>query len=229
MTHEQEPLAMFRRIRQFARRARHSPAFSLAALAQIVLVNAFVLFAATRVWADDCSRDWRRAEDCLRTPGFAQGLGTGAAVIGTILINGAAIQTLVLKPPGTGGKDGEPDKQYLLDVRTEGSRTSLWADDEETLWIYAKVTCSDPAVDCRAITASISFTPGGTNADWLTLRQQDLSDFKSIQISALPVASAPPGETGQATMDVSAVCEGGRLTARVPLELETSDCEIVFS
>jgi hypothetical protein len=222
---------MFRSVRHLVWCARQRRAFAAAALANILLANAFVFLAVPRVWADDCSSDWRRAEDCLRTPGFAQGLGTTAGVVGTILINGMAIQTLLIRPRGTGGKDNEnpPDIQYFLDVRTEGSRTTLVADGEETLWIYAKVTCSDPAVDCRAITAGISFSPGGANADWITVLQQDLSEFKAIQISALPVESAQPGEPGQATISVSAACEGGRLTAPVPLQFESYDGELVFS
>lgn len=220
---------MFRSVRRFVWRARQRRAFAAAALANIVLVHAFVFLAVTRVWADDCSSDWRRAEDCLRTPGFAQGLGTTAGVVGTILINGMAIQTLVIRPRVTGGKDDEntPDIQYFLDVRTEGSRTAILADGEETLWVYAKVTCSDPAVNCAAITAGIAFTPGGTDADWITPLEQHVGEFKSIQFCAAPVHSTQIGQTGQVTIDVTAVCEGAYLTANVPLTLKAPNYELV--
>ncbi|MBI4890299.1 MAG: hypothetical protein HY821_06715 [Acidobacteria bacterium] len=215
---------MLKAIQRFAWRSHGGKFLPSVALLQILAAHALFLFVLVpTASADDCSSDYRRAEDCLRTPGFAQTLGTTAGVIGTILINGVAVKTLILRPPGTGpageGGENQPDKQYFLDVRTQGSRTTLMADGKDTLWISAKVTCSDPKVDCSGITAGIGFSPGGMNADWLKSLAQDVSDYKSMQIAAAPPDPAQAGRTGQATMDVTAVCEGGYLTASVPLQL----------
>ncbi len=217
---------MLKAIQRLAWRSQGGKFLPSVALLQVLAAHAIFLFVLVpTASADDCNQDFRRAEDCLRTPGFAQTLGTTAGVIGTILINGVAVKTLILRPPGTGptGEGGEnpPDKQYYLDVRTQGSRTTLTADGKDTLWVSAKVTCSDPKVDCSGITAGIGFSPGGMNADWLRSVGQDVSDYKSIQIAAIPPDPAQAGRTGQATMDVTAVCEGGYLTASVPIQLGT--------
>ncbi len=62
------------------RRARRLLA-AIALSSGVVLLH--LIFLAATVFADDCKRDIRRAEDCLRTPGFAQGIATGAATVVT--------------------------------------------------------------------------------------------------------------------------------------------------
>ena len=41
-------------------------------------------------------------------------------------------------------------------------------------------------MNCASITSGIGFSPGGANADWIKPVQQDLGDYKSMQISAAP-------------------------------------------
>ena len=54
---------MFSWIQRLAWRARRSKALSWAALGQLALLNALFLFSSPLLFADDCTRDWRRAED----------------------------------------------------------------------------------------------------------------------------------------------------------------------
>lgn len=54
---------MFGWIQRLAWRARRSKALSWTALGQVVLLNALFLFSSPLLFADDCTRDWRRAED----------------------------------------------------------------------------------------------------------------------------------------------------------------------
>ena len=151
---------MLSRIQRVLRNQRFRKAYCWSALGQLILINIF-LFGFT-LYADDCARDWTRAEDCLRTPGFAQTIGTGAGVIATILINGAAIQTILLTPPGQEGEQGaggKPQRQYYFDIRTQGGRGTLAADGQDSLWIYGEVRCTDPEIDCSGLTGGIGFSP----------------------------------------------------------------------
>ncbi|MBE0656071.1 MAG: hypothetical protein IH602_00190 [Bryobacteraceae bacterium] len=211
---------MLARIQRVLRNQRFRKAYCWSVLGQFILIN-LCLFGFT-LYADDCARDWTRAEDCLRTPGFAQTIGTGAGVIATILINGAAIQTILLTPPsqegeGKGG-EGVPPRQYYFDIRTEGGRSSLSADGNDSLWIYGEVRCTDPKIDCSGMTGGIGFSPGGTNWDWLRSGGSDYSgSMKAAQFTAL----APAGATapGSASIVATASVEGQTLSAEVPITL----------
>jgi len=54
---------MFRWIQKLAWRARRSRIVPWAALGQVVLVHLLMIISAPLLFADDCKRDWRRAED----------------------------------------------------------------------------------------------------------------------------------------------------------------------
>ena len=87
------------------------------------------------------------------------------SVIATVLVNGAAVTSVMLSPPttvgndtaaGEGEKNEEEETEYFLDIRSEGGRTSLATDGSERLWIYGAVQCSDPDVDTDALTRSLT-------------------------------------------------------------------------
>jgi hypothetical protein len=54
---------MFRWIRKLFCRARRSRIIPWAALGQVALVHLLMIFSVPLLFADDCTRDWRRAED----------------------------------------------------------------------------------------------------------------------------------------------------------------------
>lgn len=173
--------------------------------------------------ADDCAQDWRRAEDCLRSPGFAQGIATGAGTIITILVNGATVAQS-FGPSREGEEGDEEPPRYTLDIRTDGMRTTLLADGEETLWLYAQVRCDKPEVDTASLTAGLRFVAVGPNSDWLLLGpSQPSGGFKAV-----PVRARPPSPTAQlldptATVAVSGLIEGELAQGPVELTLEEGD------
>ena len=191
----------------------------------------FLLFAAPALFADDCARDWRRAEDCLRTPGFAQGLGTGVGVIATVLVNGAAIATIVLSPPQTvsqgasGGEGGDgqpqdPPKQYFLNILTQDYRTSLKTDGQDSLWVYAQVSCSDPNVDTTGLTAAVHFHAAGDNAAWLIPGAPTRNGgYAAIEVRAQPPAPGAQLAGAGAAVVASTMIEGTVVSGTVPLQL----------
>ncbi len=220
---------MIRRIQRLAYRLRSSRVFAWTYLSQIVLLNLMFLVFIPSAFADDCSIDPRRAEDCLRTPGFAENLGTGVAVLGTILVNGIAIQTIILQPrsPSDSDKDNEdPPITFYLNIRTQEARSTLKPDGKDSLWVYAKVSCSDPKVDCSPMTDGISFTPGGANANWLQIAQTDFQGgYKAAQFIAAnptPTVSVPAPSS---SIDISAAVQGGMLTASLPLQMPVQVAE----
>ena len=207
---------MFGRLQRFLRSRRGRRVHAWSVLGQFAILN-LAMFGFV-VFADDCARDWRRAEDCLRTPGFAQTIGSAGGVIATILVNGVAIQTILLSPPETDEEGNQiPGRQYFFDIRTQGGRTSLQANGQDSLWIYASVSCSDPEVDTSGV--PISFHPGGTNWDWLKIAPGAAGGMQAAQVFATaPAGSAGPGS---AAVVVTAAVEGQSLRADVPLALVT--------
>jgi len=219
---------MFQTIQKLAWRARQSRLLSSLSLVQILLAHALLFIAVPVVLADDCSSDWRRAEDCLRTPGFAQGLGTTAGVLATVLVNGASVVRLVLTPPQpvpAGGQDGgqpqQPPKEYFLNIQTQGQRTQMKTDGIDSLWVYASVSCTDPAVDCAALTQAVTFYLGGDNSSWITLSPPAASGGSmAIELKAAPPAPdarlVPPGSI---SITASAVLEGKPVSGTVEIVL----------
>jgi hypothetical protein len=223
---------MIKWIQRLAYRLRRSRAFVWAYLGQLVLLNSMFFLFVSNARADDCSIDPRRAEDCLRTPGFAENLGTGVAIIGTILVNGVAIQTIILQPRNPKDKDNEdPPITFYLNIRTQEARSTIKPDGKDTLWVYAKVSCSDPKIDCSGMTNAISFSPGGANADWLQIAQTDFQGgFKAVQLIAANPNPAVQAPAPSATITISAPVVGGNLTATLPLQMpvEVAEWEILI-
>lgn len=160
-------------------------------------------------------------------------MGTATGVIATILVNGVAIQTILISPARQGeeGQEGEeeqPARQYFFDIRTEGGRSSLMANGQDSVWIYASVRCTDPEVDCGPLTAGIGFSPGGSNWDWLQMGGADYSGgMKAVQVLAMAQGGARAA--GSASMVVTAEVEGQSLHAELPFALSVlaGDWEVV--
>ena len=220
---------MTRRFQRFARRLRHSRAFNIAALGQVLTANLLFLFLAPSLRADDCSRDWRRAEDCLRTPGAAQTLGTTAGVVGVILVNGMAVATLVLKPRGTsaGGSDSDenpPDTQYSLDIQTTPNPLKATPDGKTACTVHARVTCSDPKVDTGGLTQSIGMSLSGSAAALAQSQDGDNGGYRYITFIINP---PQPGQVlGDLNVSVSVYVEGGALSTSIPVALADTQGEL---
>lgn len=172
--------------------------------------------------ADDFTRDWRRLEDGMRTPGWAQAIaGTTATVING-LVNGALIfQTTTRRPRGP--EEPEDNTHYTLDVRTEGERTTLAADGDDRIWVYGQLSCDKPAVDCAALTRALSFTFGGAQAGWMSIKSEQFTDgFKAVQLVATPPTpetEVPPDATVVVTVS-GRTADGDQVQVPVNLRLE---------
>jgi hypothetical protein len=151
-------------------------------------------------FADDFARDKRRLEDGLRTPGWAETIAGTAATVISVLVNGALVfqrssgnQQPVSSGggtiPGRASSTEEPMQEpthYTLDVRTENERTSLVADDQDRLWVYAKLTCLKGLVKTD-LTKLVSMTIGGEYAGWVSVRQAAFSEgYKAVLLGAKP-------------------------------------------
>ena len=219
-------------LRQLARRLRHRRLYAWAYLIQITVLHLGFLVLVPSAFADDCATDPTRAEDCLRTPGFAENLGTGVAVLGVILVNGVAIQSIVLKQRGADDDSTDPPVTFNLNIRTQESRNTIKPDGKDSLWVYANVTCSDPKVDCSGMTAAITFTPGGANGDWLQMPQTaDEGGCKAVQLLAVNPNPAAPVAAPSADLTISAPVPDGMLRATLPLQMpvQLAEWEIVFT
>jgi hypothetical protein len=168
--------------------------------------------------------------DCLQTAGFngALALAGGLTAAGTVLVmtlnglpTGAPIVIAPPEGPGEGADDEEP-RRYTLDARTQDQRTLLLADNEDALWVYARVLCSDPEVDTQSLTAGLDFRPDGPQAAWLLLDPPTLGDFKAVRVRAWPPtpdACLDPANPA-ATLLISTTIEGQRASMPVELQLD---------
>jgi len=145
-------------------------------------------------------------------------------VIVTVLVNGVAISQTILKPKDDKGE--EDDTEYTLDVRTQDSegemRTTIDADNEDTLWIYAQVRCNKPEIDTASLTRALGFSKEGANAAWLVLGTPQMRDgFKVVSIKARPpYAEAQLVEDGRVTVPVTSLIEGQSIRGPVDLSIE---------
>ena len=149
-----------------------------------LMTGAAQLVLSRSAMADDFTRDKRRLEDALRSDGWAQVVAGTAATAINVLVNGA----LVFQRPPKPGKDGEEPAQYTMDIRTEDMRTSITADGEDRLWVYAKILCSKASVNAQGLTGAISFTFGGSKyADWMSIKStQSHSGYKAVLLACTP-------------------------------------------
>jgi len=220
--------------------------------ALLLLLAALAILYPVTLRADDCNRDYRRAEDCLRTPGFAQGLGTAVATAVTVVVNGNAFPPLVIPPKdgegspkdgeGEDGGDGEDDggddgngddekkkRNYTLDIRTEDQRTSISTDGIDSVWVYAQITCDDPDVDTASLTDSIEFSVEGQYADWIMYDDPtSVEGYQAIEVWAFPPSDdAVLGESGNTvTIDISATVEDAPVGGSVDLMLTEDPFEL---
>lgn len=147
---------------------------------------------------------------------------TGGSWVPWILIPGIGWGLYKLARRGRGKREEEA-KEYELDIRTQDDRTSLNTDGEDLLWVYAQVRCNKPEVNTEVLTSDLTFTAEGADSKWLLLgAPQRTSGFKTV-----PVRAWPPSENAQlvdskATVTVSAIIEGSRISGPVDLELGQS-------
>ncbi len=194
--------------------------FGLALLAILNLV-----LGVTTAHADDCLQDITRAEDCLRTPGTAEGIAAGVATIVTVLVNGVSISRTVF-PPREGGGDGgdeeEDDTEYTLDLRTQDMRTTLATDGVDSLWVYGQVRCNKPEVNTQALTSSLDFARQGPNAEWLILGPPMMSGgFKAVELHARPPFESAQPDPGDPSVLVSVAIEGRLVYGPLAITLDT--------
>ncbi|MDP2999262.1 MAG: hypothetical protein Q8N47_17370 [Bryobacterales bacterium] len=122
--------------------------------------------------------------------------------------------------PEASAPSPSPQRQYSLVVQTQDYRTQLKADGADFLWIYALVSCTDPAVDCAALAGAVRFHTGGVNPQWLALG----SPVPVAGAMAVPVSAAQPDPTarplpGGASVVAAATIEGQAVSAEVTLEI----------
>ena len=121
-----------------------------------------------------------------------------------------------------GGEEGEAEeeKKYFLDIVTQNQRTTIAANGKDQLWIFGQVTCTDPEVDTSGLTRSLGFTPGGPNAEWLSLGDMQMSgDSKAVCVTASPPAPEASLQEGGVFVRVGTMIEGKPVSGDVQLEL----------
>lgn len=124
--------------------------------------------------------------------------------------------------PQPANKPQEDPREYELDIRTQDDRTSLNADGEDILWVYAQVRCNKPEINTEALTAGLTFTAEGADAKWLNLgTPQRTNGFKTVPVRAWPPSQEAQLSEGKGTVVVSAMIEGNKIDGPVKLDLET--------
>ena len=113
-----------------------------------------------------------------------------------------------------------PKRQYSLLIQTQDHRTQLKSDGEDSLWVYASVSCSDPAVDCAAFAGAVRFHSGGANPQCLEVGPPaPVGGAVAARVVAIlpdPGAALRPGG---ASVVASATIEGHQVSAEVALEI----------
>jgi hypothetical protein len=198
----------------------------------LLLLLLFTLLLPGTVFADDCAKDYRRAEDCLRTPGIAEGIATVAGATVVILVNGTSIGETILGRDRGGDdspdEDDEKDRpRYSMELSTEDARTELAADGDDALWVYGRVTCDKPEIDTGSITAGLAFSASGPSGGWLILSPPQMSGgSKAVQIRAAPPYEGAELLSSEATVMVRAIIEGEQVNGPVSLTLSEGDLEL---
>jgi hypothetical protein len=182
----------------------------------------WILFLAPCiVLADDCGRDITRAEDCMRTPGYAQGIAAAVATVVTVLVNGVPIAQTIFPPKDAGDPDNKDGPKYQLEIRSEDGRTDLFVDGEDMLWIYGRVTCDKPEVDTGSLTAGIGFQLQGPNLQWVQMGPVQYRDgFRAVALRAWPPTPESIVAEGGPSIVVSATIEGRPFSGPILLHLQ---------
>ncbi|MDZ4403183.1 hypothetical protein [Prosthecobacter sp.] len=184
------------------------------------LIAAMWLGDSAVLFAHDFADDFTRIEDGLRTPGWAETIAGTTATAINVLVNGS----LVFQQPGKPGPDGEEPTQYTMDIRTEDQRTSLGADGEDRLWMYAKVMCSKASVNAQGLTNAISFTFGGSKyAGWMSINStQAHSGYKAVLLACTPPSPDVDIEEGAKVIVTvaGATADGQPMHGDVTLDLD---------
>jgi hypothetical protein len=155
----------------------------------------------------------------IRNPGSGS---PGGSWVPWILVPGIGWVIYKVAQKGREKKEQEP-KEYELDIRTQDDRTSLTTDGEDLLWVYAQVRCNKPEVDTEALTAALTFTADGADANWLSLgSSQRTNGFKSVPVRAWPPSEKAQLAEGKARVMVSAIIEGSKVSGPAELELGQS-------
>ena len=136
---------------------------------------------------------------------------------------------LVIYQLTKGNKEGpKRQRDYLLHLRTVDDRTTLDADGQDTIWVYAVIVCSDPKVDTNALTSTLNFTPQGADASWLLMDQvQMIAAFKVAAVRAWPPSDKASLEDPKTTISVSTSVDGQTLSGVINLTLNHFVMEFV--
>ncbi|MCU0629728.1 MAG: DUF2510 domain-containing protein [Methanoregulaceae archaeon] len=114
------------------------PKFSGKGLPVLALLLFTCMMVGTVV-ADDCARDPFRAEDCLRTGGFAETIAGVATVAVVVLVNGAEVVRTIYKTPKT--SEDQEDKVFTVVVSTRdpagNTSTTLDMVNSPSIFFYA--------------------------------------------------------------------------------------------
>ena len=138
-----------------------------------------------------------------------------------VLVNGRPVSRRQGRP--TEQEGDEPPVNYTLDIRTEDERTSLAADGEDRLWLYAKITCDKAGVDTDSLTSAISFSfGGGQYAGWMEIKStQSHSGYKAVLLACTPpVPDAEIAEDASVLVTVAGMsADGDSIEGTVTIEL----------
>lgn len=145
-----------------------------------------------------------------------------------MLVNGVAISQAILRPrDGSGketGKEKEEQTKYTLDIHTQDAnmvqRTDLAVNDEDFIWIYARVICNKQEIDTESITRALAFTREGPDSEWLVLGESRMvAESKVIAVKARPPFPDAELTSEKATVAISASIEGNQIRGPVNLTL----------
>jgi len=157
-----------------------------------------------------------------------KGAGAGAAVVA--LVNGIPVLSMLLG--GDGSKNRRRRKRkYTLDIKVQDGqgvkRTNISADDEDFIWIYARVKCDDPKVNTSLMTRTLAFLKEGPASEWLVISHPRMTyGCKVVAVKAKPPFPDAELTINEAIVAVIASMEGQQVRGPVDITLELY--EVVF-
>ena len=181
------------------------------------------------------------------------GLSAGVGVV-TVIVNGVTSSVSSPQPPrnpvtppgasadpsllegspmGQPPRESEPQREeqedeappnFTLDIRTDGGRTRIVADDLDEIRIDATVICDKPEIDTSGMAGSITFTPGGPAQDWLRLGETRSSGSRaSVDVRATPPTPESELTDPDASITVRLTLGRAVFSGVVHLTVEPSD------